>query len=777
MAVISECVMAKIAGRKLLDRTAELTRLLDESTNLKVFMTDLAKLVAAHMEADACSFFIYDEGTDELVLQGTAGLDPSFVGRLRFKSGEGITGAVMKNLEPIKADYASSHPNFKPFQGIGEEQYESLMAIPIRRARVRIGVITLHKHEANYFDDEDISVLMAIASQIASSVLSAGLLLALRDHTREQVHFDSPIQGTGASPGIIYGRSLFYNRQQFSLPESVLDEDQHPERHYTLEDFDRAIDQTVEQLHQIEEHLGENLSDIAGLIFTAHYLMLKDPQFTGMMRERIEQGMDVDDSIRSVADEYAHLMSQIDNPRIQEKEQDVRDLEHRLLANLYDADPEHRDYSDNVIFASTIYPSELVRFWVQKAKGIVLIGQGLTAHISILARSLNIPLLLTGHRGLFHLPNNTEVIADAAQGVLHINPDYELVSTYAEISSRRNRAKAEEDIPEQTYTTDGQRVLVNVNVNILHDAEAGFMNKAEGIGLYRTEFPFLIQNSFPTEEQQVQVYEKICALSGEREVVLRTLDIGGDKLPGYVDIIEEDNPFLGFRGIRYSLEASDIFYEQIRAMLRAAANSKLSILFPMISSIEEFDAGRQTVVACMDELEKGGYEYCRNPRIGAMVEIPSAVEFAADLAQRADFLSIGTNDLIMYLLAVDRSNEYVGHMHTALHPAVLRTLKRLTDQVQSVSADPAFLSVCGNAAADPLVLPFFLGIGIYNLSVEAAALPAVKKQISTLSASDCRRLASELLEVVTREQIDRIIERFKLSYEKHTEVGRETEPE
>jgi phosphotransferase system enzyme I (PtsP) len=301
-----------------------------------------------------------------------------------------------------------------------------------------------------------------------------------------------------------------------------------------------------------------------------------------------------------------------------------------------------------------------------------------------------------------------------------------------------------------------------VNVNILHDAEAGFKYHAEGIGLYRTEFPFLIQNSFPSEEQQVQVYEKICSVSKDRDVVLRTLDIGGDKLPGYVDIIKEDNPFLGFRGIRYSLEAADIFHEQIRAMLRAAARSQLSILFPMISSIEEFEAGKLAVYSCIEDLESGGYEYCRTPRIGAMVEIPSAVDLSQELARTADFLSVGTNDLIMYLLAVDRSNEYVGNMHTALHPAVLRTLARLAEHVAVVRGDdPFYLSVCGNAAADPLVLPFLIGIGIHNISVEPAVLPEVKELICKLSAEKCAEHARNLLSAATRDEVDQIVLQFQ----------------
>lgn len=749
--------MIKRESLKLLNRTSELTRLLEKSSNLKLFLTDLAKLIAAHMEVDACSFFIYDEDQNDLILQGTEGLEPSFVGNLRFKSGEGITGTVMKTLRPIKADYASRHPKFKPIPGIGEEQYESLLAVPIRRGRIRIGVITLHKRESSYFSLKDVTILMAIASQIASSVLSAGFLLSLKHHSTAPVEIESPIHGIGASPGIVMGKSLLYNRQQFALAGNRLEEDRYQQRQYTIEDFDRAIDQTKLQLKQIEEQLGENLSDIAGLIFTAHYLMLKDPNFTGIMRVEIEQGMSADQAVRKISNEYARLMAAIDNPRIQEKEQDVRDLEHRLLANLYDTTPEQRDYSDNIIIAQTIYPSELVRFWVQKAKGIILQGQGLTAHISILSRSLNIPLLLTGSKDIHRLPNNTDIIVDATQGILHIKPDQQLIGKYREIAKKKH-PPIPEDLSEKSYTRDGHRIVVDVNVNILHDAEAGFERKAEGIGLYRSEFPFLIQNDFPSEEQQVQVYEKICGIADGRDTVLRTLDIGGDKLPGYIDMITEDNPFLGFRGIRYSLEARDIFYEQIRAMLRAGAEKQLHILFPMVSSLEEFIEAKQAVRQCIEDLRTEGYECCDRPKIGAMVEVPSAVEIAAELAQEADFLSIGTNDLIMYLLAVDRGNERVGTMHTAHHPAVLRTLKRFVDTVRTVRSDVSdYISVCGDAAGDMLMLPFLIGIDICRISVEPSKLVQVKQLISGLSYDECRSYAASLLQARTIQDVEQKI--------------------
>lgn len=760
---------AKQRSIALLNRTTELTRLLKKSANIKVFLTDLAKLITTHMRADSCSFFIYDDDHDELVLQGTDGLSPDFVGTLRFRSGEGITGTVMKTLHPIRADHAPQHPAFKPIPGIGEDEFQSLLAVPIRRGRIRIGVITLHKREAEYFTLKDVTILMAIASQIASSILSAGFLLSLKSRVETPVDIESPVQGIGASPGIVTAKSLLHNREQFTYPEE-LDLPENVGNSYSLEDFDRAIEKTLSQLKQIEDQLGESLSDIAGLIFTAHYLMLKDPNFTGVMRNRIEEGSSVPKAIKSVSDEYANLMAATDNPRIQEKEQDVRDLEHRLLLNLNEKTTENSDYSGYVILAHAIYPSELVRLWVQKARGVILYGQGLTAHISILSRSLNLPLLLVTNKEVMRLPNGTEVLMDATQGILHIKPDAKLKHKY-KLIAQKEHPPIPEDLQEASTTLDGRAVKVLVNVNILHDAEAGFARKAEGIGLYRSEFPFLIQNDFPSEEQQLHVYQKICEAAGEKEIVFRTLDIGGDKLPGYVDVISEENPFLGFRGIRYSLETKDIFHEQIRAMLRSGAGKYLRLLFPMVSSLEEFRQAKQSVQECLDQLSSEGRRHCRKPKVGAMIEIPSAVEMASELAGEADFLSIGTNDLIMYLLAVDRSNERVGAMHTAYHPAVLRTLKRLMDNVARVrGTTEGYVSICGDAAGDPLLVPFLIGIGVCCLSVEPARLVEVKQLVAELSLSQCQEYAEDLLQAKTVAEVEeRIAGRYWCSIPKREE--------
>lgn len=746
--------MGRQKSLSLLNRTTELTRLLKKSSNITVFLTELASMIAKHMDADSCSFFIYDRDLDELVLRGTVGLPEEYIGKLRLKPGEGITGTVLKTLRPIRAGHANTHPDFKPYPGIGEEQFQSLVAVPIRRGMHKIGVISLHKKESEFFSLRDVTILMAIASQIASSVLSAGFFLSLKSKAAP-VSIKSTVSGQGASTGIAIGKSMMYNRQQFFYADEV-DSLASAGQTFSVKKFERAIDRTLSQLKEIEDHLGDGLSDIAGLIFTAHYLMIKDPNYTGTMRSMIEEGMSAEKAIRSVTDEYARLIAASENPRIQEKEQDVRDLEHRLLSNLQERASEQNDYSEYVIIASTLYPSELVRFWVQKAKAVVLFGQGLTAHIAILARSLSVPLLLVNDRDVLKIPNGTRLIIDAAQGLLHVSPDAKKLKSYKELSQKH--PPIPHDLPLEDRTLDGHLLSVHVNVNILHDAEAGFSRNAGGIGLYRSEFPFLMQNDFPSEEQQVQVYKHICRIAGDREITLRTLDIGGDKLPGFIDDYSEENPFLGFRGIRYSLEATDIFMEQIRAMLRAGYEKRLRILFPMISSLEEFISAKHVVHTCMEQLEREGIDYCRKPKLGAMIEIPAAVEIAGDLAEEADFLSIGTNDLIMYLIAVDRANERVGDMHTAYHPAVIRTLGRLVRIVKEVR-DPGngFLSVCGDAAGDVTLLPFLIGIGICCFSVEPARLVSVKQHIAEVSYESCVNYAQQLLAARTVTDIDSVI--------------------
>lgn len=753
----------KRKAKRLLADVFEVSKIIERRGDLQSLLQDLTELVAEHIGASVCSIFLFDQESRDLVLQATDGLSPEAVGVLRVSYGEGITGNVIKNLKPIVADHATEHPLFKKVPGIGEEHYASIMAVPIRQGKTRIGVIIVHHTEANHFSPQDLTMLKAISSQLTSIILSTGMLMSLRGTAQPNETFETPVYGEGASAGIVFGTSRILQRENplqhksSHQTEAEIDNDGAVGLGYGLKEFDAAVEKTILQLTDIEKQLAENLSDVAGMIFTAHYLMLKDPNFTGVMRELIQEGLSAEKAIQKVSNEYAELLSAIDDPLIQEKEQDVRDLEHRLLATLEGKELQETDLSGSILLAQSVYPSELVRLWVQKAKGLVLIGQGLTAHISILSRSLGFPLLLAGDRRILTIPHNTPLILDATQGILHIDPDEMLTETY-KASIEMQSSEPAEVIPDTSYTLDAVKVAVYANVNILHDAELAFERKAEGIGLYRSEFPFLILNDIPSEEDQYHIYKKVIDLAKKRGVVLRTLDVGGDKLPGAFSTQREANPFLGFRGIRYSLSSPELFQEQLRAMLRAGATYGVRILLPMISSVDEFLAGKEAVLACVEDLVQQGVNCCKRPLIGAMIETPAAVEVAGALAEHADFLSIGTNDLIMYLLAVDRSNERCGYMHTPIHPAVFSTLKRLITSVAGKESDkPGFLSICGDAAGDPVMVKFLIGIGLRSFSVEPSRIAKLKQIIGETTVSDCEAFAAAIMKLQTLKDVENFL--------------------
>ncbi len=740
----------------LIVSTAELASVFDKKSSLSNLLQDIVEMVAEHMSADVCSIYLYDKKSEELVLRATVGLSPTSIGAVRLKMGEGITGTALQELRPIREASASKNPNFKFFQDIYEEQFEAFLAVPIRKGLNRIGVITIQHREPNYFSRRDTAALKAIASQLAASIENSEWLMSLSAAKKDlsSEFYNLSIRGTGASAGTVRGEAFLLNvrRAQSNVSYQSLvpgdelqscrdSEDDTCCTDVNLTAFDRALELSMNQLEELQSSIDESLADVAGMIFTAHFLMLRDDNFTGQMRQLIEAGFKADESVRRIVSQYSDIFEKSDLPGIQEKVQDLRDLEHRLLANLYGESLDHADYSHNIVIAEDIFPSELVKIWLQRSQGLVLYGTGITAHISILARSLGFPMLITGDRRVLSIPGGSELFMDTRMGLLHVNPSRDIVESYA----TRLGKKAFEDfsaIPEQTFTADGERIMVFANINITHDIKTAVNVKAEGVGLYRSEFPFIIRNEFPSEEEQCRIYRKILQRAEGRECILRTLDIGGDKIPGYASNTSEANPFLGFRGIRFSLGHPELFQDQIRAMLRAGDGFKLKIMFPMVSSVDEFLEAKELVEKCIDFLKNDGAPANLSPELGAMVELPAAVEAIDDLAEAADFLSIGTNDLIMYTLAVDRTNEMVRGMFKPCHPAILRSLKRITEGALAAGTE---LSVCGEAAGEPGILKYLIGLGIRKVSVDPLRIPELKNMISGWTLDDCNAFMSQAL--------------------------------
>ena len=368
---------------------------------------------------------------------------------------------------------------------------------------------------------------------------------------------------------------------------------------------------------------------------------------------------------------------------------------------------------------------------------------GASSHLAILARSFAIPLVIADQPELLALPPGAKILLDAEIGNIYINPAEDVIKTFARRNKEREAlGKLKQAVFPETRTKDGARVRLLANINLLSDVKAALEFKAEGIGLYRTEFPFIVRSDFPTEEEQFVIYKRLVESMGGKEIVFRTLDIGGDKVLSYYNFGKEENPFLGMRSIRFSLRHKDIFEQQIRAILRAGAKANIKIMFPMISSLDEFLEAKDVAAKCVKDLKRENITHHPNPPIGMMVELPSVLEIIDELSAAADFLSIGTNDFIQYMLAVDRTNEKVADLYLPHHPAVLRALNRVVKAAQKFNKD---VSICGDMAHDERYLPYFLGIGIRSFSVNSLYIPKIQSAVARIKIKEAEIQAKKIL--------------------------------
>ncbi len=730
------------ANVEMICDVAELSALFEKSKGLDDFLHSAVSTVAWHMKAAVCSIYIYDDSTRMLTLRATQGLSPEAVGKVQLRLGQGIAGLALKELRSICAGCASKSPSFKSVDGIGEEKYEAFLAVPIRRQLTRVGVLVVQDSKVDYFDEADEKALKAIASQLGTVIENADLLMALHRHEKAAEPAAEPvaklIKGRPASDGVAQGMASFMisgRAGRFQVPGFAPD-------NLTLDDFDRALKESKQQLKDLQREADKDLSDVAQLIFNAHLLILADEEFSGEIRRQIGEGASPVDALVDVVNHYIEIFSASPNPRLQEKEHDLKDLGHRLLENLMGIGRTPGDYSGQIILADSLLPSDVLKLATEKAQGFVVQG-GMTSHIAIICRSLQKPMVMVDPQQFALFRESCELLIDGSQGTIYIRPSDEVLKEYEEHRRAVDELEAATSVKEETFTADGTRIQLFANVNLLSDLKLAEQFRAEGVGLYRSEFPFIIRNAFPSEEEQCRVYGRIVEAMKGCEVTFRTLDIGGDKLLSYQSEVEEANPFLGLRGIRFLLRNKDVFAEQLCAMLRAGVGGNTRIMFPLISSVDEFVEAREVVRECMKQLDDRGVEYNRKTQLGIMVELPSAVTLVEDLAHEVDFMSIGTNDLIQYMLAVDRTNEMVSKLYLSHHPAILRAIERVASVARSHRTD---VSICGDIARDPKMIPFLLGAGITKFSIAPSRMPDIQKAVEAISMEKAVYTARQMLE-------------------------------
>jgi phosphotransferase system enzyme I (PtsP) len=747
----------------LLCDIGEIASLLSETSDIYDFLSRAVELVAKHLDADVCSIYLYDDKEKELVLRATRGLNPSAVGVVKMKPGEGLVGWAFESFTELLEGNAQKNPRFKYFIEADEDDYHSFICVPIRQGVERIGVLTVQRREFDWFDDFDVRALKAAASQLAGSLENIRLLMEIRkvdepsaQPVEQTIH---RVSGTPASPGYAFGPVTVLKKNRSILMFKKADGD----KDCCKEDFLLAVERTHHQLKSLEESFVERLPESASLIFTAHFLILRDRSFTGEMENLIDQGMPPMEAVKSVAGTYIGMFRESQHAYMQEKALDVEDLAIRILSNMVHSAEVSDEPIKKVVAAAELFPSDILKLASGEALGIILVGGGIASHVTILSRSLQIPLVIADDKSLLDLEENTPVLVDADQGNIYVNPSEETIRLFENQAAARKSAGARSAwMTDETLTSDGTRVRLLANINLLAEMSTALTLKAEGIGLYRTEFPFLVRSTFPSEAEQYVIYKKLFDTMGNRPVTIRTLDAGGDKALAYSNAPKEENPELGLRSIRFSLMYKEPFENQIRAILRAASGKTTArMMFPLISSVDELIEARSIVSDCMQSLTRDGLEFNAHIATGMMIELPSVIETIDRFAEEVDFFSIGTNDFVQYMLAADRTNKMVSCYYLPHHPSVLRGLHKITSAAKRRGID---VSVCGEMAHDSKYLPFLLGIGVRTLSVDPQFLPDVQSHIARIDMRRADAQAQHMLEQTTVKDVAAILDAERNSY-------------
>lgn len=734
---------------------SEIASLLAGSENMESFFNHTVVMVAEHLHVPLCSIYIYDDETRELVLKAALGLNPRSIEQERVKLGEGPVGTAMKTLDPILEGSVRTNQNYKYYEEADEGAYESLLAVPIGRGDERIGVIVVQHDQRDYFSELDVTALRGIASQLAGVIANARLLMSMERKPgptpmEDIFHRLRFVKGKSGSEGYAHGLSApFDKRNSVRLYDTIRPDDDRA----TREDFYRSLKQTSDQLKDLQGGFFQRLPEAASLIFDAHHMILKDEGFSRRVMEHMDEGQGAAESVRLAALHYIKAFSSSSYDYLREKVVDIEDLALRIIENLLPKTArESYSMAGRIVIADVLYPSDILWLAAEEVRGTVLVGGGTTSHIAILSRSLQLPLVITDNRELLMIPRGTPLLVDADQGNLYVHPSADVITTFQQKQETRQSLESlAESVTETTTTRDGEPVEIMANINLLGELPIARELKARGVGLYRTEFPFLVRSGLPSEEEQYAIYRRVFVDMEGRPVVIRALDLAGDKVLPYMKSHKEENPQLGLRSIRFLFENPDIFEQQLRAILRAAAGfERVGILFPLISSIDEFEEARQCVENCIADLRRQKVPHHPSPALGPMVELPALVEIIDDMARKADFASIGTNDFVQYMLAADRANDRVVRYYQPWHPAVLRGLQKIVSAFNNQGKE---ISLCGELAHECEFIPFLIGIGIRVLSVDPRFIPSVQQCLKETDLGEARCFADAVLAESTVEHV------------------------
>lgn len=699
------------------------------------------------MNTQAASIYLVHYRQAEYVLAATDGLNATAVGKVRVSLSQGLLGLIGRREEPINLEDASSHPDFFHHPDIGEERFKAFLGVPIIHQRRLYGILTIQQEENRCFDEAEEAFLVTIAAQLGSIIAHAEATNAL-DELLLSFSGELPSEETMVLLGLASVSGIGIGHAVVVYPPADLDavlplhiEDVEQEEKF----FFKALEKTRHDMKRLGRKLSENLPAEEQTLFDVYIRLLSEGSLkTEIVRIIHEEKISAQAALSRVIRNYVQQFENMDDEYLRERASDFRDLGRRILAYLQTHDQVSIDYpEDTILVGEEITPAALAEVPVGRLKGILSSKGSTNSHTAILARTLNIPTVM-GARGLplKQMAGQLTVI-DGYVGQVHIAPSVERLEEFRRLQQDEKilNEKLATLRDKKTQTLDGHPIALYVNTGMAVDTALSLSVGADGVGLYRSEMPFMARDRFPSEEEQRVIYRQLLKAFAPRVVTMRTLDIGGDKALPYFPI-QEENPFLGWRGIRVTLDHPDVFLMQIRAMLQASEDiDNLQILFPMISGVIELDEALRLMDQAYHEVLEEGRQIKR-PKVGAMIEVPSAVYQTCEIARRVDFLSIGSNDLTQYLLAVDRNNPRVASLYDALHPAVLRCLIQVLELAHHEGTP---VSICGEMASDPLAIIVLLGMGFDSFSMNSASLARVKWIICNFSLEEAKKTLHDVL--------------------------------
>jgi phosphotransferase system enzyme I (PtsP) len=732
--------------REIVEKVASAPRL---NEALRILVDDICQA----MDTEVCSVYLADHERRCYYLMATRGLKKPRNRTVALAFDEGLVGLVGRLAEPINLADAHKHPSFKYIPVVKEDKFRSFLGVPIIQRRQLLGVLVVQQRELRQFDEGEESFLVTLATQMAA-ILSQSRLTALFG----QYH-QSRIRALAASPGVAVAEGWV----DATLPlleqvteASALNPAQERERLTT------ALEEASAEFRRFSNRFAAGAQKETAAIFDLYSHLLADARLRRELYMEVDKGYVAEWAVKQVIEKFAAQFAALSDGYMKERAGDLRMLGQRLLFHLDITLPGPSVWPSRfVLVADELSAATLAELPADRLAGVVVRDGAANSHAAIMVRAMGVPTVM-GADIQPALLQGRMLVVDGYRGEVLIDPEPVLLAEYRRLINEEDALSklAEGEAAQPARLKSGERIQVMLNAGLSPEHEQKLGVYIDGIGLYRTEIPFMLQSGFPSEEEQVAQYQGMLQIFHDKPVTLRTLDVGADKQLPYMPISEE-NPCLGWRGIRITLDQPEIFLIQVRAMLRAnVATDNLGVLLPMITSIEEVDEARRLIDRARQEVEDGLGYAIPMPRIGVMIEVPSMIFMLPQLRGRVDFISVGSNDLTQYLLAVDRNNTHVAGLYDSLHPAVLRALSTISTTAKALGIT---LSLCGEMAGDPMCVALLIGMGYHQLSMNGRSVARVKYLLRHIDAAEARDLAQRSLEmqmaVEVRHQVAAFMER------------------